>query len=126
MLILPMGPKPEDVANAQRLLLEVANQRVKVSIVVFGAGARPQEIASRADVRADGHPFRKVVWIPDPAVLGTEPLFEPLRVALAAGAEALALTLQFHASSLLRGPDAVSFIKLEEAFARALAGIEAP
>lgn len=126
MLILPVAEAPNGAADARRLLLEVADQRTKVSIVVFGDDAHRRQIASRADVRADGHPFRRVVWIPDPSVLAGDETFSVLARAAANQDEAVAMTLQFRVSSRLRGGAAISFIELERAFARALEGMEEP
>lgn len=126
MLILPRKDAPDGKADAQRLLLEVVNQRVKVSLIVLGDDDHRRKIASRADVRADGHPFRRVVWIPDIEVLADQPRFAVLVDAIGKGDEAVAMTLEFKLSSRLRGAEAESFIKLEQAFARALAGHEAP
>lgn len=123
MLILPTASAPNGTADAQRLLLEVVNQRVKVSIIVLGDDAQRRQIASRADVRAEGHPFRRVVWVPDPTVLAGVAAFAAVAAAAANQDEAVAMTLQFQISSRLRGAQAISFIELDMAFARALAGV---
>jgi hypothetical protein len=118
MLILPTS----DPARAKALLGQVATDRTHCLVVVFGDGERPREIASRADVRADGNPFRQVVLVPKPSVLEGDPQYAPLLKQLAAGAEAVAMTTDFQVSSTLSGPDATDFFELESAFADAQAG----
>jgi hypothetical protein len=122
MLILPTASSAAQKDRAQQLLTSVAGQRLHCTIVVFGDTERAREIASRADVRAENNAFRKVVWIPDIAVLAGNSGFAVLADHAAAGAEAVALTLRFQPSCALRGGEAVDFFKLELAFADALAG----
>jgi hypothetical protein len=126
MLILPTRGRSDGVKVALELLDQIANQRMQVSIIVFDDGDRPREIASRADVRADGHPGRRVVWIPDMSVLDAVSRYAFLLKARTAGAEAVALTLDFVLSSHLSGPTATKFTRLETAFAAALAGTVMP
>ena len=122
MLILPTASSADQKQRAQQLLASVAGQRLHCTIVVFGDGDRAREIASRADVRAENHAFRKVVWIPDISVLAGDNGFAPLMDQAKAGVEAVALTLRFQLSCCLQGSDAVDFFKLEVAFSDALAG----
>ena len=104
------------------MLAELAADRVHCAIIVFGDSERAREVASRADVRAQGHPFRRVVLVPKPAVLNGEPTFSPLLAFVAQGVDAVAVTIDFRISSTLSGPMAVDFLALEQAFADALAG----
>lgn len=122
MLILPTSRAANGKARAQKLLRAVADQRVHVSLIVFGDGDRPREIASRADRRAENNPFRAVVYIPDTTVLDGTRSFAPLLGKHRAGAEAVALTIRFQISSALQGDAAIDFFELEQAFARAGAG----
>jgi hypothetical protein len=122
MLILPTKASANGVAQAHKLLQAVVDQRVHCTLVVFGDGDRPREIASRADRRAENDPFRQVVLVPDPTVLGGVPAFQVLVDQCAAGAEVVALTIRFELSGTLRGADAVDFYQLEQAFTRAGAG----
>jgi len=118
MLILPTSDAP----RARTLLGQVAADRQHCAIIVFGDTERAREIASRADVRATGDPFRKVVLVPSPAVLKGDPQYAALLGAQAGGAEAVAVTIDFRVSSTLSGDDATDFLALEQAFADALAG----
>jgi hypothetical protein len=126
MLILPTTKTHDGKARAQKLLHDVAAQRVHCTLVVFGDGERPREIASRADRRAENDPFRAVVYIPDVGVLAGEAAFAILAERHTAGEEAVALTIRFQISVALRGPPALDFFELEQAFARAGAGILSP
>jgi hypothetical protein len=125
MLILPTSKSTGGKARAQKLLRAVVEQRVHCTLVVFDDGEHPREIASRADCRAENDPFRAVVYIPDPTVLEGEPVFSLLAHRHAAGEEAVALTIRFEVSSCLKGPAALDFYELEQAFARAGAGMVA-
>jgi hypothetical protein len=118
MLILPTS----DPARAKALLGQVAADRKRCALVVFGDGERGHEIASRADVRAEGNPFRQVVLVPKPSVLAGDPQYATLLRLQADGAEVVALTIDFRASSTLSGDDATDFFELERAFANALEG----
>lgn len=118
MLILPSS----NPARARRLLDRIAEDGSRCSIIVFGNTEQAREIASRADMRAEGHPFRKVVWIPEPAVLEGVPRFAHLRAAAEQGYDAVAMTVRFQVAARLRGPDALNSTLLERAFAGALAG----
>ena len=122
MLILPSS----DPERAQRLLSQVADDRRHAAIVVFGNTERAREIASRADVRAEGHPFRRVVLVPDLTVLAQSARFAWLVDAASDGVEAVAVTLDFRLSARLSGDVAVDFDGLEKAFADATAGRVAP
>jgi hypothetical protein len=122
MLILPTSAAVRGTDRAQRLLQDVVRQRVHATLIVFGDGDRPREIASRADRRAENNPFRAVVYVPDATVLDGVDMFAALRDQHRGGAEAVALTIQFQVSSSLRGDAATDFFELEQAFARAGAG----
>src|SRR5687768_8969463 len=122
VIILPTSQAERGVERAIALLTEVATERRTVVIVVLGEGDRPREIASRADVRADGHPSRRVIWIPDLSVLDGSDRFGFLLREAGRGVEALALTLAFEPSVRLAGDDATKFVQLEQAFNHAMAG----
>jgi len=118
MLILPAS----DPVRAKALFGEVAADRKRCALIVFGDGERPREIASRADVRADGNPFRQVVLVPKPSVLEGDARYAALLRLQASGAEVVAMTIDFQPSSTLSGDDATDFLELERAFADAQAG----
>jgi hypothetical protein len=122
MLVLPTSASADSRESAQKMLQAVVDQRVHSTMVVFGDGERPREIASRADRRAENNPFRAVVQIPDVSLLEGVPSFGPLLAKHAGGAEAVALTIRFELSSSLRGDAAFDFFELEQAFTRAGAG----
>jgi hypothetical protein len=126
MIILPVSSAPQGAARAQGLLREVADQRVRCTMLVFGDSDDAREIASRADVRAHGHAFRQVVWIPDITVVNGVPRYGWLAKAQGDGWDAVAATIRFETSSRLRRPDALRFYLLEKAFAEALAGTVSP
>jgi hypothetical protein len=111
-----------DPARAKALLGQLAGDRKHCALIVFGDGERPREIASRADVRADGNPFRQVVLVPNPSVLEGNPQYAPLLRMQAGGAEVVAMTTDFQISSILSGDDATDFFELERAFTDAQAG----
>ncbi|HUQ01021.1 MAG TPA: hypothetical protein VM261_00940 [Kofleriaceae bacterium] len=126
MIILPVSSAPQGTTRAQALLREVADQRVRCTVLVFGDSNDSREIASRADVRAHGHAFRQVVWVPDIAVVNGVPRYRWLTEAHGDGWDAVAATIRFETSSRLRRPDALRFYLLEKAFADALAGTVIP
>ncbi|HWU85724.1 MAG TPA: hypothetical protein VN253_00510 [Kofleriaceae bacterium] len=126
MLILPTSKSPDGKARAQKLLRAVVDQRVSCTLAVFNDGDRPREIASRADRRAENDPFRAVVYIPDVTVLEGDPTFSPLLKKQAVGEEVVALTIRFEISSCLKGPSAIDFFELEQAFTRAGSGEVSP
>ena len=117
MLILPSNP-----TRAQKLLHGVARQRAHCTAVVFGDTEDAREAASRADVRAENHPFRKVVWIPEPAVLEGDAVFAPLANAYAAGATTAFLTFSFDIAKQLAAADARKFRIIERGFIAAEIG----
>ena len=122
MLILPTNANTNGKEIAQRLLQAIVGQRVHSTMVVFGDGDRPREIATRADRRAENNPFRAVVQIRDVTLLEGVAIFGPLLTKHAGGAEAVALTIGFELSSSLRGDAALDLFQLEQAFTRAGAG----
>lgn len=126
MLILPTTKTRNGKARAQQMLRDIAAQRVHCTLVVFGEGDRPREIASRADRCAENDPFRHVVYIPDVRVLAGVAAFKPLVERHAAGEEAVALTIRFEVSSCLKGPAAIDFFELDQALSRARAGQRKP
>lgn len=120
MLVLPIS----DPERARRLLGQVAGDRRQCSIIVFGDTERARVIAARADIRAQGHPFRKVVRVPALSLLGDDVRFAALVAGAGAGADAVAMTARFRISRRLQGAEALDFAHIERAFARALAGEE--
>lgn len=122
MLILPTSESADSRERAQKMLQAVVDQRVHSTIVVFGDGDRPREIASRADRRTEKNPFRAVIRIPDVSLLEGVAIFGPLLEKHTGGAEAVALTIHFELSSSLRGAAALDSFQLEQAFTRAGAG----
>ncbi len=119
MLILPASDK----SRAVSLLRQVADSRERCHLVVFGDDERAREIASRADVRAEGHPFRRVVLVPSTSVLEGEERFAHLCNA-AAGQDVVGMSISFQVVITLVGDDALRFSKLERAFAKTLGGVE--
>ena len=122
MLTLPTSALEDGKARAQTMLQGIADQRVHSTVVVFGDGDRPREIASRAERCRENNPFWAVVHIPDVSLLQGVVTFGPLLEQHAAGAEAAALTTHFQLSSSLRGDAAFDSSLLALAFARAGAG----
>lgn len=126
MIILPTSNAPHGVARARQLLTEVADQRKRCTMIVFRDNGHAREVASRADVRAHGDPFRQVVWIPDLVVLDGVDRFARLARAERDGVDAISLTIRFQPSASLMGPDAIDFMKLELAFIDAERGVVLP
>ena len=123
MIIIPTLDAPNGAAEAEKLLKEVFCQRRKVTCFIFGDTPTAREIASRADVRAEDHPARQVVWVPDGEVLNSaDAVLAPLQRHALPQERAVFFNLESKLSSILAGADARSFAKLEVAFARALAG----
>lgn len=122
MLILSSS-NPE---RACELLGRLVDNGRQCSMVVFGDCDRARAIAACAEVRAQGHPFRTVVRVLDPSLLVIEPRFAMLLAEAVAGVEAVAMTRTFCIASRLQGADAMDHAVVERAFARALAGEEAP
>lgn len=122
MLTLPTSALEDGKARAQTMMQGIVDQRVHSTVVVFGDGDRPREIASRAERRTENNPFRAVVHIPDLSLLEGVVVFGPLLEQHAGGAEAVALTTRFQLSSSLRGDAAFDSFELEQAFTRAGAG----
>jgi hypothetical protein len=126
MVILPRSSAPDGLPRAQKLLHDAADQRVHCTLVVFGDSDRAREIASRADLRSQNNPFRGVIWAPDVAVLQGDDAFKPLLAELSKGEEAVALTLKFEVSGSLHGDAALDWYEIEQALARAGAGLVKP
>lgn len=123
MIIIPTTDALNGEVEATKLLKEVFCQRRRVTCFVFGDTPTAREIASRADVRAEDHPARQVIWVPDGGVLrSADAVLAPLHQHSMPQERAVFFNLDSAASSILAGPDARSFAKLELAFARALAG----
>jgi hypothetical protein len=125
MTIIPTAETGEGGQRARRLLAEVLEQRRKVTFVVFGDSERAREIASRADVRAEGHPARQVIWLPDARVLEGRPELAVLERLAREGTEAAFFTLDFALSSIPSAADVTRFSQLELGFANALRGLTA-
>ena len=104
------------------MLREVQGAGDKVIAMVFGDTPRARDIAQRATVRAEDHPARQVVVMPDRRVAEGAPDLARFIGLSEDGTEIAFFTLDFKLSSRLRGEDALSFAKLELAFASALAG----
>lgn len=123
MIIIPTLDAPNGAAEADKLLKEVFCQRRRVTCFIFGDTAAAREVASRADVRAEDHPARQVVWVPDERVLNSaDAVLAPLQRHASPEGRAVFFNLDSKLSAILIGADARSFAKLEVAFARALAG----
>jgi hypothetical protein len=114
MLILPA----DNVELARRLLDRAAGDRHAVSYLVLGDGERRRQLASRADVRAENHPFRRVIWIPAPERFAGHPTLAWLA---AETGPVVVTTLRFEVSSRLSETAAMDFSQVERAFAMALA-----
>ena len=115
MIIIPSTP---DLAKP--LLEQVQTQRMHCTLFVFGDDEERRTIASKADVRAENHPFRKVVWVPVPEVMNGLPGCEQLTGLQGEGTIVAALSFRFTLCSKLGPTDTIDFVALEEAFIRAL------
>ncbi|MDN5202494.1 hypothetical protein QQ008_13995 [Fulvivirgaceae bacterium BMA10] len=66
MIILPIN----DTSKARTLLEEAINDKFTITMLVFGDGQGEDQIASKADVRANALPStRRVVWVRDTSIL---------------------------------------------------------
>ena len=104
---------PADKERALKLLAAVAAQRVHCTAIVRGDTEMAREAASRADVRAENHPFRKVVWMPDPKLIEHRPEYAEIA---RTHATSVFLSFSFHVVRELHVPEALSFIAIERAF----------
>lgn len=111
---------PKTSTEARPVLEQLAAQRDRCTMFVLG-DAR-QAVAVQADLRANGHPFRRVAWLPDPAVMSDLPDYHGVRDAHAAGAFVVTMTVDFSFSSSLSDADTVDLVALEEAFINAETG----
>lgn len=111
---------PKTPAEARPVLEQLAAQRDRCTMFVLGDGR--QDIATTADLRATGHPFRRVAWLPNPAVMSDVSDFESVSAAHTAGGFVVTMTADFAFSSSLSDADTVDFVALEEAFIKAETG----
>ena len=114
MLIIPAATE-----QALPLLEQVRMQRAHCTLFVLGDTEKTRELASKADVRAENHPYRKVVWTPHIATLGLAPGYERLAQEAAGGALVVALRFDFSFSSALRATDVIDFVEIERTFIKA-------
>jgi len=110
---------PSDAQLAIPLLTQVREQRMHCTMFVLADTEAARILASKADVRAEHHPYRKVVWAPARSGLEAAPGYEALVTKAVPGVAAIAMTFDFRfACSLAEGED--SFLKIEQAFILAM------
>ena len=102
--------------KALPLLHQVRVQRAHCTLFVFGDSDAMKELASKADVRAENHPYRKVVWVPDPQVLYNVPEFSVLQREHEGGAIAATMTFDFRLSSVRKANDTIDLVAIEQSF----------
>ena len=117
MLIVPTVP-----AEARPLLDHIRTQREHSTMFVLARGEDGSRLASKADVRAENHPFRKVVWVMEPSVLSEIVEYSEVAASADAGAIVCTLTFNFQLSSTLKSSDVIDFVAIEEAFISAGGG----
>ena len=107
---------PSTTAEAHAALAALRADKAHLTLLVVMAGDAGKELAGRADVRADGDPFRQAAWVADAAVLANAPGYDEVRAKVAAGAVVCALTTAFRVASTLSSTDTLDFLALEKAF----------
>jgi len=112
MVIVPKAAK-----DADPVLSQLRAQRSHCTLYVLVPDDEGSQIASSADVRAENHPFRKVAWIPNPAILDL-PGCEALKQASANGSAICVMTFDNRLSSQLK-VGATSLLAIEKAFIKA-------
>ena len=114
MLILPT----DDKVKARKLLDEAVQDKFKITMLVFGDGQGEDQIASKADVRAQALPStRRVVWVRDTSVLTTD----ETRDYRNNDNDIVVCTLSLDDTSVVQLSRSLanSFLELERAFAKA-------
>jgi hypothetical protein len=114
MLILPS----DDRQKARTLLDQAIADRFTITLLVFGDGKGEDQIASKADVRAQAMAStRRVVWIRDPNILSVQEVADyrqkndEIVVCV--------LSLDDEPVAFLNRQQADSFVELERAFLKA-------
>lgn len=118
---ITISKTPNGIESAHAQLRELAEQRRKVTVIVFGQDEDAQRALRVACVRADGNAFRQVVHIPDIASLDGSSEAEVLRDAFATGALVVAMTRYFRVASVVGRTDEIGYGRLERIFAEAMA-----
>ncbi len=114
MVILPT----DDNQKARLLLQQSIADRFTITLLVFGDGRGEDQIASKADVRAQAlASTRRVVWVRDPGIL-TERERTDYRQDND-DVVACALSLEDKPAAFLSRQQANSFLELERAFLKA-------
>lgn len=65
MLVLPKN----DRVLARKMLDEEIAYKGTITMLVFGEGAAEEQIVNKAEVRTNGMPWRRVVWVRDASIL---------------------------------------------------------
>lgn len=114
MLILP-----SDNRQKARILLDQAiADRFTITLMVFGDGKGEDQIASKADVRAQAlASTRRVVWVRDPGVLTVQEFADYRQKN--DDIVVCALSLEDKPAAFLTREKANSFIELERTFLKA-------
>ena len=117
MLILPK----DNPAKARQLLDQAIADRFTITLLVMGSGNGEDQVASKADVRAQAlASTRRVVWIPDAGILSKDERRDwrqdndDIVVCV--------LSLDDEPITHLNRSEASSFLKLERAFIAAQKG----
>lgn len=118
---ITISKTPNGIESAHAQLRELAEQRRKVTVIVFGQDEDAQRALRFACVRADGNAFRQVVHIPDIASLDGSSEAAVLRDAFATGALVVAMTRYFRVASVVGRTDEIGYGRLERIFAEAMA-----
>jgi hypothetical protein len=103
-------------AQALAVLSELRAQRERCTLFVFGDGADARRIAEQAHLRADGHEFRQVVWVPEPLVIDGVSGYQALVTARDSGARVVVTTIEFRLSRTFGALDTLDLLAIEEAF----------
>lgn len=100
------------------ILRRMRSQRKRLSLLIFGRGARADAIQIEADQVVENYAaLALIVRIADPAVLRDE--FPELAALAEQGYEVICLSLSFRVAAKLRGAAALDFNALDEALLRA-------
>lgn len=121
MSLIELSKTPGGIESAHAQLREIAKQRQKVTVIVFGQDEAAQRAVRVACVRADGDIFRQVVHIPDVSILDGPSEAAALRDSLATGALAVAMTRDFRVASIAKRNHELGYARFEEMFSEALA-----
>jgi hypothetical protein len=113
MVIVPKTPEAADP-----VLKQLRAQRSHCTLYVLVPDDEGSQLASDADIRAENHPFRKVAWITNSAVLKLAGC-EVLKKACDDGAAICVMTFDNRLSSVLLPGGDLDLLAIEKAFIKA-------